>query len=186
MKIIGLVLIVRQTVIVFQNRIDESIDAANREIDDGLLLPGLATICRDRDRLTERPHIWKGGDIKNLILPILLTALATLTTLQVLNSQCNVWPKYVLWVVARCLLCCFCLSVRFFCLLLVASVCFLSELLQYICLQQQRLCLRHCRPVVSQIGHIRYPSYNKGRPLVKTPRYIHTHIHSFYFQNGEK
>ena len=122
--------------------------------------------------------IWKGGDIKNLILPILLTALTTLTTLQVLNAQCNVWPKYVLWVVARCLLCCFCLSVRFFCLLLVASVCFLSELLQYICLQQQRLCLRHCRPVVSQIGHIRCPSYNKGRPLVKTHRYIHTYIHS--------
>ena len=44
---------------------------------------------RDRDRLTERTHIWKGGDIKNLILPILLTALATLTTLQVLNAQCN-------------------------------------------------------------------------------------------------
>ena len=76
MKIIGLVLIVRQTVIVFQNRIDESIDAANREIDDGLLLPGLATICRDRDRLTERPNIcivfgkewYNDGDIKLKIM----------------------------------------------------------------------------------------------------------------------
>ena len=48
MKIIGLVLIVRQTVIVFQNRVDESVDASDRdvvlkEVDDGLLLPRLAT-----------------------------------------------------------------------------------------------------------------------------------------------
>ena len=124
-----------------------------------------------------------------MILPILLAALTTLTTLHVLNAlRNNMFGPYMFFfrlLRVVCFVAFVCLCV-FFCLLLRASVCFLSELLQYICLQQQRLCLRHCRPVVSQIGHIRCPSYNKGRPLVKTPRYIHTHIHSFYFQNGEK